>query len=421
MLMGTQIGRIEQEFVLKSLIEPNVLLNVHGNRVEVRGRLVYADENSMTIETTDESVQKFKVNEEIRIYFSFKNSYHTFNTKVLSIEDNQLNFTFPPNLYKNLKRKYERIKAPEGIEVYFTLKGTKIELSFPKTERFGRLDDSKVLADIDTDKMKEIVQSYQDQMENIVSENKIVMFRDKLPQSYEERLIVKTGKMFWIPSTQDDLPQKDPLGIDRIIVKNEIIKYEEEQGTSPKIIASKLGNYLYEKLRNEIFSELFCPILYNEYVAGYIYLVNNNQKRQRIQKRIVSYTYQFSKVLCYSLKTDGYFASGVTGDRDYEAPIIDISASGLLFAHPSSELSKNLQQHADLDLTIVIDERKIVIGSRIMRKYKYSDLSYFGVQFLKIEPDDFKFLFEHLYGKQFSLESEDFWEGGAPAPELDFL
>jgi hypothetical protein len=41
------------------------------------------------------------------------------------------------------------------------------------------------------------------------------------------------------------------------------------------------------------------------------------------------------------------------------------------------------------------------------------------VLFMRMQPEDFRFLFEHLYGKRFSEEYEGKWEGGAPPPPLD--
>ncbi|HET6451677.1 MAG TPA: PilZ domain-containing protein, partial [Spirochaetia bacterium] len=100
---------------------------------------------------------------------------------------------------------------------------------------------------------------------------------------------------------------------------------------------------------------------------------------------------------------------------------------GLLFAHSSSDLVKELLIHTDLDLTVRLEggpdgpsaTRTIPVGGRIMRKFKDAENTYFGLLFLHIEPEDFAYLFHYLYGKEFDPSQEGRWEGGAPPPPLD--
>jgi hypothetical protein len=55
-----------------------------------------------------------------------------------------------------------------------------------------------------------------------------------------------------------------------------------------------------------------------------------------------------------------------------------------------------------------------------MRKYKIKDIYFYGIQFLEVAPEDFRFLFEHVYGRPFADADDRFWEGGADPPELNF-
>ncbi len=166
-------------------------------------------------------------------------------------------------------------------------------------------------------------------------------------------------------------------------------------------------------------SELWCPVLYNEYVVGYVHVWNTAARRERISRDVIEFVQQFAKVLCYSLVTNGYFKVENSTERRYEAPIIDLSASGLLFAHTSAELVRELLVHTDLDLSVRLDKRTIPVGGRIMRKFRDAENTYFGLLFLKIEQEDFQFLFHFLYGKEFDPSLEGRWEGGAPPPPLD--
>ncbi len=420
--MGTQVGRIEKEFVFKTLIDEKIPIEIHGDKKEYTGIVIEADEEKIILEGKTKSLEDFTNGEEVRAFFYLKNNYHTFNATVIKNEGERLIITHPQGIYKNLQRKYERIKMPEGINVSFVLKGKKIELNFPKTSGYQSVEEPPKYSDnFDPKRLDKLVKEFKTKMGNIVNENKINMFREKVPRSYEEKLIVRTNKSLWIPSTEEDFPLKDPFSVETVIVKLDLIKYEESLGTPPYIITSKLANILYEKNKKGIYSELYTPILYNEYVVGYIYLMNNTENKKQIDKETVEYVVEFSKVLCYSLKINGYFKAETSGEKKFEAPIIDMSASGILFSHPSSTLGKELLIHTDIDLIIKIKNRTMKIGGRVMRKFKDGDMYYFGVQFLRITPEDFRFLFEYLYGKPFTPEYEDKWEGGAPPPPLDIF
>ncbi|RKX84714.1 MAG: hypothetical protein DRP57_05360 [Spirochaetes bacterium] len=419
--MGTQVGRIEKEFVFKSLIDNKIPLELHGNQKEFKGIIIQADDEKITIQGESQSMEDLTENDQVRAFFYFKNNYHTFNSTVLKTEGNILIVKHPEGVYKNLQRKYERIKMPEGIEVSFTLKGKKIELNFPKSSIYKEPEPPKVSKDFDISKISTLVNSFRKKMSLLVSENKIMMFRDKMPKTYDEKIIVKTGKIFWIPSTEDEFPVNDPFPDERIIIKRDLVKYEENLGTPPYIITSKLGNILYEKTKKDIFSEVFVPIIYNEYIVGYIHIYNTQENRKRITENLVDYVYQFSKVLAYALKINGYFNAEKSNEKKYEAPVIDMSASGILFSHTSPELGRELMIHTDLDLIVIIQKRKLIIGSRIMRKFQDNSVYFFGVQFLRIAPEDFRFLFEFLYGKPFMSKYENVWEGGAPPPPLEIF
>ncbi len=154
-------------------------------------------------------------------------------------------------------------------------------------------------------------------------------------------------------------------------------------------------------------------------MVGYIQVWNTSDRRERISRETLDFVHQFAKVLCYSLVTNGYFKVEGGTARRYEAPIIDMSAAGLLFAHTSADLAKELLVHTDLELTVRLDRRVLSVGSRIMRKFRDAENAYFGVLFLRMEPADFGFLHQYLYGKPFDESMEGRWEGGAPPPPLD--
>ena len=98
-----------------------------------------------------------------------------------------------------------------------------------------------------------------------------------------------------------------------------------------------------------------------------------------------------------------------------------MSASGLLFRHPSQELAAELIANTDLQINVVVEGRTIPVTGRVRRTYTEPGEVYYGVQFAEIEPEDFRYLFEYLYGRSPKDEDETHWEGGAPPPRVDLF
>jgi len=416
--VGTAVGRIEKEFVFKALIDDATPCDVHGSGKEAKCRFSQVTEERLEMVPLEGVLPGFQAGEEVRVFFYLKNNYHTFAARVIESSPERMVVQHPRGVYKNLQRKYERVRPAEDIQVSFSLKGTKIELNFPKSERFNPVEPPEASPEFDSRRIQELVRAFREKMNTLVSDNKIVMMRDRLPRAWEEKVMVRLGKCLWIPSTDEDFPAKDPFPDERVITKADLIRLEEESGAQPYVITGKLGNILYEKFKKGLFSELWCPVLYNEYVVGFLHLWNTLDRKNRIGKDLLEYAWQFGRILCYSLVTNGYFKAESATERRYEAPIIDMSASGLLFAHSSSDLVRDLLVHTDLDLTVRLGKRTFKVGARVMRKFRDAENIYFGVLFLRVDPEDFAFLFAYLYGKPFDPLYEGVWEGGAPPPPL---
>ncbi len=421
--MGIRVGRIVKEFVFKSLIEQNVELNIHAQRKEIAGSILEIEDEYLDVEIRSGDPNLFSVDENVQVYFLFQNNYHTFESVILEISEGRVKLVHPKGVYKNPQRKNERVRISDRAEVFFTIKGQKVELNFPRSNHYTELSPDVINSRIDFDysSIKSLYKNFREKTMDEVSEARIVMMREKVLDKYEEKVMAATGKMFWIPSTEEDFPINDPYPEERLITRRDLVKYEEALDRPPHVITSKLGNILYEKQKKQIHSELFCPILYDLYLVGYVYLCNREDRKEKISKDLLEYAYDFSRVLGYSLHLTGYFTSNGSMERRYEAPIIDISASGLLFTHPRADLSDNLLIHTDMEVTVRFPERTMVIGSRVRRKFQDAERCYFGVQFLDINQEDLNFLFEKLYAKPYSIEEENKWEGGTPPPPLDLF
>jgi hypothetical protein len=425
--LGVRIGRIVKEFVFKNLLEQEIAVRLYGHRKELTCNVVEIQPETLELEVILGETATLRIGERLQAYFFFQNNYHLFESTVTEVGEERLRITHPEGVYKNPQRKYARVRMDEEVEVSFTIRGGEtVELNFPRSPR-AMVPTAEIVerGDFDLANLEGLYKTFKEKVASRVSYGKINMLRDKIPENYEEKLLAATGKAFWIPSTEGDFPATDPFGDDRIITRRELVKYEESFDRPAHVISSKLSNILYEKQKKRIHAELYCPVIYESYLIGYVYLCNRNEKKERIDQDLVDYVYDFARILSYSLHASGYFnpssTNGSVKEHRYEAPVIDISASGLLFAHPREELAKQLMIHTDLDITLRFADRRIVIGSRVRRKLQDSQRYYYGIQFLRINDDDLGPLFAKLYGKPFTAEEEQKWEGGTPPPPLELF
>ncbi len=417
--MGTEMGRIEQEFILSNIIEKTLPVKLHLGKKEIEGIFLSIEEDSLLFSSSDSAITHMAAGENINFFFAFFSHTMTFTSTILK-EGNPLKVSLPSHIYKNLKRKFVRVQPGQEIELLFTLENAKIVLDFPKTPEYEALKEDVYSNDFDFSNLKELFQQFKSKASSFADENEIVMLRGKNLESFEERIITDTGKSFFIPDTSSHIPDKTKVNSEFVITRESFLDKNGNEIVVCDKNLRQLEVLIKKKQENGIFSELFTPVIYHEYAVSYIRLYNNKTDSKLFTNKTLTFVREFSRILAYSLEKQGYFSDGELRESDFLPEIIDLSASGLLFTHPEKKLSEMLGMYGDLKLELKIGPRKIRIFSRVMRKYKIKDIYFYGIQFLEIVPEDFRFLFDYVYGRPFSDNDDRYWEGGAAPPELNF-
>lgn len=403
--MGNAISRIEREFIVKALDDNKFMLNMHGLRKESEVVILNAeDEEFIEVYSKERDLNDFEKDETVRLFFSYYGHIMTFNCKILSCDEEKARLSYPDRILKNLQRKYERVNPPNGVELQFTVDNVKIELKFPESGQFIRLEDFSNDQKFDTTSIDSLISEFRDIISSHCDINRITMFRDREPDSFEEKLIAENGKIFYMQSIYEGMAVPETENEVDIIEKAELEPEDVE-----RLLADMKTQGLY--------SVLYCPVLYHEYTVGYIYLCN--KKNKKIEVDTLEYVYQFSKILAWILNKNNYFSGGQTKAQAFNSSIVDISASGLMFADSSESLSDALNIYTDMNLELRIDKRKMLIFSRIMRKFHNKGTTFYGVQYMDINPEDFRYLFEYVYGRVFTEADSALWEGGSRPPTLE--
>ncbi|MCL2792394.1 MAG: PilZ domain-containing protein [Spirochaetaceae bacterium] len=413
--MGIETNRIETEFILKSISDKAILVTIQMKKKNVSGKVIsYKLEKSITIQLSQEDKKLLNADDKVNIYFSYFNHVMNFSVTITEITDKHIVLSYPQKIYKNLSRKYVRVAPPENSKIVFSMKGEKFQLDFPKTEEFNAVDYPEFNAEgFSINNISQLVNDFKKKILEAVSNVNIITYRKQKPEAIEEILLALSGKVLYIPSVNKELSLFFEIENIPILTRDTIDSYVPD---AQKLLKESNS----EKYLKGIHSELYCPILYLEYVVGYIHLQNKGLKQTKIKNDIIEYTHQFSKILAFSLKVSGYFNQGKTEVQErYENTIVDISASGLLFESNSKKLEKSIFLYSDIKIELIFGNKNIPVTSRVMRKFKNGDNTFFGLIFLEMDLKDFEYLFYLVYGREITEEDREKWEGGSAPPQVD--
>lgn len=419
--MGSTLGRIEKEFVLQKMEEAQLDLTIHGERKDGTARVVAVEgDNAIRVELTSEPETPFVKGESVRLFFDFFDHTMTFEGVLRETGETFL-VSIPGTVVKNLERKFERVPPPrQEIHLSFDLESSRIELDFPRTSQFQESDleeDDIYSARFSGGPLPALLKQFNSMIEQYAEESKIVMFREHKPESFEEIVVSSTGKALFIPDTSRFFPTIEEAEGRAVIVEEQIPSEGSAESFYGKSRA-ELKSWVRQLGQMSILSELDAPIRYREYVIGMIKLRTGIHRGLALEMEAVDICSEFAAVLVHSLRQSGYFAGGRQAVESYQPQIINISASGLLFTHSSIELSSQIGMYSDLLLNLTIAGRPIKIESRVMRKYNEDNRVYYGLQFMEMKPEDFRYLFEVVYGRSFTERDDRLWEGGAKPPEV---
>lgn len=417
--MGECLGRIETEYIIKALRELKISLRVHGGG-EFRDSILvdYAPLEWIEIGGGGVSWVHLSCGEKIRIYFTYYESTMTFESEVIEV-GSSIRISYPQAIYKDLKRKYERLPPPDGLAGKFVLTGVKRELEFPKSEEYFHTSDQAVPDDLDIGNLPVLINNFYTMADHVASNRSVKMFRENPPSSIEENIVARTGKPLFIPNVRDGLNEKDESGANRIITEASLFPEGRKGGIVPGITIEALRLHFFRRASEGVISCLYYPILYEQYVVGYLMLEVAGVIKKLWSIEILEYVGLFARLIACSLEANGYFNVDSRATNCYDIDIRNVSASGLLFSHKSASLWTALALYLDFGLNFDLGDKSMEVKSRVMRKDRAHPDYLYGVQFLNFPPYDFHYFFGRLYGRPFSDADRQLWEGGSSPPELN--
>jgi len=410
-VMAVPVGRIESEFYFKVLFYEKLPLKFFKDRVEYNLILNQPFLNEMVLRA-DKPIGGLKPRTKIALLFNYRGQSVDFTSEIIKISEGLIVCKAPEKLHKKLDRNYLRVGVPSDIKVLFAFRGDRYNLSFPKVMEYEDLAASDLFSNNNTGNLSELINQLKIEVKNFADGYKVVNFKDKKPETFEEKIISETGKTLYLPSTDGRLPATDPYPKKRIITEEIFKRYLECAGMENAHLDEICARFMKYKLNDGIYSDMWIPVLFHEYVVGYIHFWINKEQREHFDYTVFDDMFQFSKVLAFSLKESGYFEAGKIKNEPFEGKVLDISVSGLLFACPHDfSVVSVLLPDSELTVSIAAPNRTINVIAKIVRRFTDKSTVYLGCRFTGMVPEDTRFLFEYLYGRQIDDSDSAFLSG----------
>lgn len=399
--MQSDVILVEKDFLLKATIEQKKTVRVHALGFSCPGILLPIQREFLGLQLQQNESVMPSLFEHLTIYFDFSKVTYAFDTVVRKLESNTIKLDIPKRLRRSLKRKYIRVKTPRDVKTIFHLANEEIKLDYPVCDEYSSISQTIASSEYDIRNLNTLIQSFKKKIAPQSTEDKVIMFRTRQPETLEETIITKTGKVLYIPSTSSPLPKHDPYPEGRIVT-------EEIEETFEKpdyfIEGSEFEKKLKEKQENGINSEIWCPIVFYQYVVGYIYVANTGREAVSLDINMVDYTLEFSRVLAYFLNKTGYFKTDNEKPEPlkHAAKIIDMTPEGMLMALPQNEIKAPIKEGTIFSMQISLKDKHISCSGKVMRRYVQADTVCYGISFMNLSPEEVIKLHEYLYHRPYS-------------------
>lgn len=402
--MANEIKRIEREFIFQNLIERQSPVEIHYQNHRLGYMLKRSTEDRLFLIPLVTDPPEIPEGALLTVFLRFRGQVMTFRTKLRSWNPGEIAVEQSQVLYRDLSRGFERILHPRGISVSFVMQGERVLLDYPTSDMYDPVEPPEDDPGFDPEQITELLGAFRTRAGEFGDENKIVMFRERTPESYREQLVARTGKFLVVP-VPAERPKELPLHIrERVLSRQDIVDLERAEGQEMLDTLDKIGNMVQDLDDRDLSREVYCPVLYHQFVIGYLYLCKRQEDPVDFRIGAFELLGQFARILSYSLERNGYFKPVPVEEEYDDTGIMDISGSGLLFSHRLDGPSINL--YTELDLRIALDDQIFPARGRVMRKWKDSSRAYYGIQFVDMATEHMEALFDRLYGEQYRGEAD---------------
>jgi len=399
--MATPLGRIEKEFILGAAKDEGLDLILVARSGEWPVRIQELGPDSIVFSHAL-PLRLLRVGEEYEFRIRYREQLLAFRSRIIQTGEATLTVSIPGDIFKNLGRRNGRRLPPLDFAVSLSFLGDRYELAFPQAREYDPVKEPEPSADFDPSDLRLLIHEFNTRAEEVADDKALIMFRGRQPEGLAEKVVASTGKILYLPSAFAGLPSTDPYPETRIITRGLFSDWLRDEGTAYDLVESETLEFERSCRKEGIRSCLLIPILFQEYVVGCARLVIRDERKPDFDLSVLETFQQFTKVLAWALKLNGYFKQETRKSKDFPTNVVDLSAGGIMFATSSEELASALLAGSQVELALRLAGRRMKAGGRVQRVYRDEKVSYYGIAFEDLQPEDFRFLYETLYGKPFT-------------------
>jgi hypothetical protein len=329
-----------------------------------------------------------------RAHFIFHNSYHYFNTTALRKDENAILLPMPEKIYKNMLRAHDRVDVRDQVYMKFRILVSSERQDLANSTR---LDERILIQEVAKPEpaVERMLAAIRRLVADFAQNFKVKIFKEGEQYSLDERIIRESGRIFLIyDSFEDSIEgrrrfEQDVMGI------GDAYDFLLRSGETRKSAESILLDLLQQKRNALVFSESLVPLKLEGEVVGYIRLHNDSEHQRSIKPVHVLRAAKYGEALVEALVKYDYFTLQ-SGDQ-FDVPVVNLSAGGLLFKLDGSALKQYLILRTTLMMTIQTASRLIRANGMIHRIDRLR--SEFGVKFFVINDEDSHFIDDVVHGR----------------------
>lgn len=383
---------LEKSLIFQSLMRMREPLHVEIRGRELPGIVENFTDNNILVRITNPF--NGNMEESCRAHFVFHNNYHYFTTRVYQKDPTHLTLAMPREIFKNLLRKHDRINVLNKVYMKFKIHIQKESSEF---EQSSLLEERLLFQEMK--KPRPAIDKMLKSIKNLVSEFaqnfQVKVFKGGEELGFDEQIVKDTRRIFLIYDTYEDSIEDKRFLEDEVLTVSGIYEYLLARGETEESASSKLLDLLQQKRNKRIFSECLVPMMLEGEVVGYIRLVNDADFHRSIKPSFAIRTARYSSILVSALLKYDYFT--LESGKDFDIPIVNISAGGLLFKLNKPGLSSYLIINTGLQMSIRFPSRQIEVRGTIFRIDQ--ERSEYGVKFEEINEIDMRYIDDVVHGK----------------------